>query len=82
MGKEPYADPKKPQKKAKPKPSMTMAGLPSDCRKILAATDKANVAYVPDNKWKGPDVPMEGKGAAKTVSAVQSFRLPKARPTR
>ena len=82
MSKAPYADPKKPPKKVKPKPPMTMGGLPSDCRKILAAAEKTNVAYVSDNNWTGPDVPMEGKGASKTIPAFRSFRLPKARPTR
>ena len=80
FGKEPYADPSKPPPKVKPKPPITLAGLPSTCREILQATEKTNVAYVPDGKWDGPDIPIEG--ASKAASAGPGFPLPKARPVR
>jgi penicillin-insensitive murein endopeptidase len=46
--KEPYADPSKPKKPVKPKPPITLAGLPAACRAILNADDKTGsgtVAY-------------------------------------
>ena len=55
--KEPYADPSKPKKPVKPKPPITLANLPGDCRTVLNAGDgtaSSAVAYGETQTTEGP----------------------------
>ena len=75
-GKEPYADPKKPPKKVKPRPPVTLAGLPKACRSILAAADKDETPVIAYGETGSPEGPFSA------VLKKTRTRLPKARPNR
>lgn len=57
--KEPYADPSKPKKPVKPKPPITLSGLPAACRAILEAPDKSGSAAVAYSAAKATEDPIE-----------------------
>ncbi len=72
--KAPYADPSKPKKKVKPKPPVTLAGLPNACRTILAASDKSGAGAIAYGKSAAKPTPFD------TLLNGAAPPLPKPRP--